>query len=161
MPAFSNSRRVHHSAAEMFDLVADIEAYPDFVPLCKNLRIRRRSEDAEGRVILVADMEAGYKAIHEKFTSKVTCDRAKLTILAEYIDGPFKSLENHWTFSDDIGGKPMADAVSGPICRVDFAIAYEFKSRMLAALVGGMFDTAFRKFASAFEQRADTVYRRG
>ncbi len=144
----------------MFDLVADIEAYPEFVPLCKSLRIRRRSEDAAGRVILVADMEAGYKAIREKFTSKVTCDRSKLTILAEYIDGPFKSLENHWSFTDDMGGKAITDGTSGPSCRVDFAIAYEFKSRMLAALVGGMFDTAFRKFAAAFEQRADSVYGR-
>jgi coenzyme Q-binding protein COQ10 len=156
MPAFRTSRRVRHSAAEMFDLVADIEAYPGFVPLCQALRIRRRSEEADGRVILIADMEVGYKAIHEKFTSKVTLDRANLAILAEYIDGPFKSLENHWTFTDETDGKTQ-----GPLCRVDFAIAYEFKSRMLAALVGGMFDTAFRKFAAAFEQRADVVYGRG
>lgn len=156
MPAFRTSRRVRHSAAEMFDLVADIEAYPGFVPLCKALRIKRRSEDAEGRVILIADMEVGYKAIQEKFTSKVTLDRANLAILAEYIDGPFKSLENHWNFTDE------TDAKTGvALCRVDFAIAYEFKSRMLAALVGGVFDTAFRKFAAAFEQRADVVYGRG
>ncbi len=155
MPAFRTSRRVRHSAAEMFDLVADIEASPGFVPLCQALRIRRRSEDTEGRVILIADMEVGYKAIHEKFTSRVTCDREHLTILAEYIDGPFKSLENHWTFTD------LADETTqAKMCRVDFEIAYEFKSRMLAALVGGMFDTAFRKFAAAFEQRADTVYGR-
>jgi coenzyme Q-binding protein COQ10 len=153
MPAFRNSRRVRHSAAEMFDLVADIEAYPDFVPLCKSLRIRRRSEDPEGRVIFIADMEVGYKAIQERFTSKVTCDRAKLAILAEYIDGPFKSLENHWNFTDEAN-----ETAQGPLCRVDFAIAYEFKSRMLAALVGGVFDTAFRKFAAAFEERADLVY---
>jgi coenzyme Q-binding protein COQ10 len=156
MPAFRTSRRVRHSAAEMFDLVADIEAYPGFVPLCKALRIRRRSEEADGRVILIADMEVGYKAIQEKFTSKVTLDRANLAILAEYIDGPFKSLENHWTFTDETSEKTQ-----GPLCRVDFAIAYEFKSRMLAALVGGIFDTAFRKFAAAFEQRADVVYGRG
>jgi coenzyme Q-binding protein COQ10 len=155
MPAFRTSRRVRHSAAEMFDLVADIEAYPGFVPLCQALRIRRRSEDDDGRVILIADMEVGYKAIHEKFTSKVTCDRSQLTILAEYIDGPFKSLENRWTFTDL--GEETAQAKT---CRVDFEIAYEFKNRMLAALVGGMFDTAFRKFAAAFEQRADTVYGR-
>jgi coenzyme Q-binding protein COQ10 len=156
MPAFHTNRRVRHSAAEMFDLVADIEAYPGFVPLCKALRIRRRIEDAEGRVILVADMEVGYKALHEKFTSKVTLDRAHLTILAEYIDGPFKSLENHWSFTD-----LAEEKLQGPLCRVDFEIAYEFKSRVLAALVGGMFDAAFRKFATAFEQRADVVYGRG
>jgi len=153
MPAFKTSRKVRHSALEMFNLVADIEAYPNFVPLCKSLRIRRRTEEAGGRVVLIADMEVGYKAINERFTSKVTCDREKLTILAEYIDGPFKSLENHWSFTDEASG-------AIPLCRVDFSIAYEFKSRMLAALVGGMFDTAFRKFASAFEERADTVYGR-
>jgi len=153
MPAFKTSRKVRHSALEMFDLVADIEAYPNFVPLCKSLRIRRRTEEADGRLVLIADMEVGYKAINERFTSKVTCDRAKLTILAEYIDGPFKSLENHWAFIDET-------SATRSLCRVDFSIAYEFKSRMLAALVGGMFDTAFRKFASAFEERADTVYGR-
>jgi coenzyme Q-binding protein COQ10 len=155
MPAFRTSRRVRHSAAEMFDLVADIEAYPGFVPLCKALRIRRRSEEVDGRVILVADMEVGYKAINEKFTSRVTCDRAQLTILAEYIDGPFRSLENHWNFTD-----LEEDKSGAKTCRVDFAIAYEFKSRMLAALAGSVFDTAFRKFAAAFEQRADVVYGR-
>jgi len=153
MPAFKTSRKVRHSALEMFDLVADIEAYPNFVPLCKSLRIRRRTEEADGRLVLIADMEVGYKAINERFTSKVTCDRAKLTILAEYIDGPFRSLENHWVFIDET-------SATRPLCRVDFSIAYEFKSRVLAALVGGMFDTAFRKFASAFEERADTVYGR-
>lgn len=155
MPAFRTSRRVRHSADEMFDLVADIEAYPGFVPLCKALRIRRRGEEADGRVILIADMEVGYKAINERFTSRVTLDRAKLTILAEYIDGPFKSLENHWSFTDQTDEKGDAN-----ICRVEFAIAYEFKSRMLATLAGGVFDTAFRKFATAFEQRADVVYGR-
>jgi coenzyme Q-binding protein COQ10 len=148
MPSFQTSHRVRHSAAEMFDLVADVEAYPQFVPLCKSLRVRRRSED-NGVVTLVANMEVGYKAIRETFTSRVTCNRERLEILVEYIDGPFKHLENRWAFRQQGEGQS---------CLVDFGINYEFRSRALSLLMGGMFDAAFRKFATAFEQRADVVY---
>jgi coenzyme Q-binding protein COQ10 len=148
MPSFQTSHRVRHSAAEMFDLVADVEAYPQFVPLCKSLRVRRRSED-NGVVTLVANMEVGYKAIRETFTSRVTCNRERLEILVEYIDGPFKHLENRWAFRQHGEGQS---------CLVDFGINYEFRSRALSLLMGGMFDAAFRKFATAFEQRADVVY---
>jgi coenzyme Q-binding protein COQ10 len=132
----------------MFDLVADVEAYPLFVPLCLALRVRRRTE-TESAVTLVADMEVGYKAIRETFTSKVTCNRSRHEILVEYIDGPFKHLENRWTFREQGDGQS---------CMVEFRISYEFRSRALSLLMGGMFDAAFRKFATAFEQRADIVY---
>ena len=79
MPSFKTAHKVRHSAAEMFDLVADIEAYPQFVPLCRSLRVRRRTED-NGVVTLVANMEVGYKAIRETFTSRVTCNRERLEI---------------------------------------------------------------------------------
>ncbi len=151
MPSFETSRRVHHSAAQMFALVADVEAYPQFLPLCKALRVTRRSEEGETQT-LVADMEVGYKAIRETFTSKIVCERPLLKILVNYIDGPFKSLDNIWRFRD-VG--------EGRSCYVDFHITYEFKSRMLGLLMGGMFDAAFRKFAEAFERRADQVYGRG
>jgi len=148
MTSFRTTRRVRHAAGEMFDLVADAEAYPKFVPLCRALRIRRRSELEDGKQILIADMEVGYKAIRESFTSRVTLDRANLEIFVEYIDGPFKHLENRWTFREHAEG----------VCLVEFQIAYEFKSRALSLLMGGMFDTAFRKFSEAFERRADIVY---
>ncbi len=148
MPSFQTSRLVAHGAAKMFDLVADVEAYPRFVPLCRRLKIRRRSE-REGVVTLIADMEVGYKAIRETFTSRVTCDRSKQTILVEYIDGPFQHLENRWVFHDRNDGKA---------CLVEFRISYEFKSRTLGLIMGKMFDTAFRRFAEAFENRADFVY---
>lgn len=148
MPSFNTTHRVRHSASEMFELVADIESYPRFVPLCRALRVRRRTESA-GVLTLIADMEVGYKAIRETFTSRVTCERAAQKILVEYVDGPFKHLENRWSFHDRDEGKA---------CLVEFRIAYEFKSRALGLIMGGMFDTAFRKFAEAFEDRADVVY---
>jgi len=132
----------------MFELVADVESYPRFVPLCRALRVRRRTE-SEGVVTLIANMEIGYKAIRETFTSRVTCERSVNKILVEYIDGPFKHLENHWFFHDCEEGKA---------CLVEFRIAYEFKSKALGLIMGGMFDAAFRKFAEAFEDRADVVY---
>ncbi|WPP05565.1 type II toxin-antitoxin system RatA family toxin [Methylocella tundrae] len=147
MPSFRTTRRVRHSATEMFDLVADIEAYPQFVPLCRGLEIRRRTEN-DGVVTKVADMSVGYRAIRETFTSRVACDPAKREIFVEYIDGPFRHLENRWSFREQASG----------VCVVEFEIAYEFKSRALSLLMGGMFDTAFRKFSEAFERRADVVY---
>jgi coenzyme Q-binding protein COQ10 len=148
MPEFTTTRRLRHSAADMFDLVADVERYPEFVPLCSSLKVRRRIEGSEGVLILVADMTVAYKLIHESFVSRVTLDRPNLQILVEYLDGPFSRLENRWTF------RPTGERT----CEVRFFISYEFRSRMLGLLLGSMFDLAFRRFATAFEQRADKVY---
>jgi coenzyme Q-binding protein COQ10 len=136
----------------MFDLVADIERYPEFVPLCQSLKVRKRTTDAAGVEVLVADMKVGYLAIRESFTSRVTLDREAMKILVEYIDGPFSSLENVWNFKPE----PEPDAA-----RVEFFIDYEFRGRALALLMGSMFDAAFRRFAAAFEARADKVYGKG
>jgi coenzyme Q-binding protein COQ10 len=152
MPSFRTTRTVSHPAARMFDLVADVEKYPGFLPLCQGLTVRRRSTLPDGREVLVADMRVGFKAIRESFTSRVTLDRAANVIVAEYIDGPFKSLENRWTFRD----RPPGDGSTG--CTVEFFITYEFKSRMLGLLMGSMFEGAFSRFAEAFEERADKVY---
>ncbi|MEH2468904.1 coenzyme Q-binding protein COQ10 [Nitrobacteraceae bacterium AZCC 2161] len=149
MPQFSNKRRVRHSAIKMFDLVADVERYPEFVPLCKSLKIRQRTTKPDGTEVVVADMVVSFKLVRESFTSRVTLDRANLKIMVEYLQGPFSSLANRWTF------EPKPD--DG--CDVGFFIAYEFKSRMLAMLMGTMFDAAFQRFAAAFEKRADEVYR--
>ena len=151
MPSFRNERRVRHSARDMFELVADVENYPEFVPLCRALRVRRRTGDEQGLEVLVADMEVGYRAIHEKFASRVTLDRPRLKLLVEYIDGPFSRLENIWNFRDD----PQAG-----FSTVEFFIVYEFRSRLLSALMGSMFDVSFRKFSAAFEARADVIYGR-
>ena len=148
MPEFSTTRRVRHSASDMFDLVADVEKYPQFVPLCSGLRVRERKTTGEGVEVLVADMTVAYKLIRETFKSRVTLDREKLQILVEYLDGPFRHMENRWTF------RPLTDTS----CEVGFFITYEFKSRTLGMLMGAMFDAAFRRFAVAFERRADEVY---
>jgi coenzyme Q-binding protein COQ10 len=149
MPSFRTSHIVNHTPQQMFDLVADVESYPQFVPLCQSLRIRRRFVLPGGGETLLADMEVGYKAIKEKFSSRVSLDREGRRIDVEYVDGPFSHLENKWVFTEAGEGQ----------CRVDFFIAYEFRSRALASLMGTMFDAAFRKFASAFEARADEVFR--
>jgi coenzyme Q-binding protein COQ10 len=135
----------------MFALVADVERYPEFVPLCRALKVRRREKSETGIETLIADMEVGYKAIRETFTSRVALDPARLKIVVAYIDGPFSRLENVWNFRD---------APEGGGSTVEFFIAYEFRSRLLAALMGAMFDAAFRKFSAAFEARADKIYGR-
>lgn len=148
MPQFTNRRRVRHSADRMFDLVADVERYPQFVPLCKSLRVRQRTPKPDGTEVIVADMTVSFKLVREAFTSRVTLDRAGRRILVEYLQGPFSKLQNRWSFT------PQGDDA----CDVEFFIDYEFKSRMLAMLMGAMFDTAFQRFAAAFEKRADQVY---
>lgn len=150
MPSFRTTRRVPHTPEEMFDLVADVERYPEFLPLCTGLRVLRRTKDGEERETLVAEMSIGYKAIAERFTTKVMLDRAKLDIHVSYVDGPFRYLENRWEFRPDQGGT-----------LVNFAIDYEFRSIALGLLMGAMFDRAFRRFTQAFESRADDVYGRG
>jgi coenzyme Q-binding protein COQ10 len=148
MPQFSTRRRVRHSAQDMFDLVADIERYPEFVPLCRRLKVRERNAAGEGVEVVVADMTVAYKLVRESFRSRVTLDRPRMTILVEYLEGPFSHLENRWIFHRD--GEQNSE--------VEFFIEYEFRSRTLGSLMGSMFDVAFRRFAAAFERRADVVY---
>ena len=148
MPQFSTTRPVKHSAADMFALVADVERYPQFVPLCRSLAVRKRTIDSEGRDVIVADMTVAYKFVHETFTSRVALDRPKLEILVEYLEGPFARMNNRWSFR----------ATGEGACEVEFFIVYEFRSRTLGLLMGGIFDAAFRRFATAFERRADQVY---
>jgi coenzyme Q-binding protein COQ10 len=150
MPRFSSKRQVPHSAEEMFDLVADVERYPEFVPLCQSLKIRQRTKRTDGTEVVIADMTVSFKLVRESFTSQVTLNRADLKIRVEYLRGPFKNLENRWTF------EPKGE--NG--CEVGFYLAYEFRSRMLATLMGAMFDAAFARFSAAFEKRADAIYGR-
>ena len=134
----------------MFDLVADVDKYPQFVPLCSALRVRKRTSGEGGSEVLVADMTVAYKFVRETFTSKVILDKPNLKILVAYLDGPFSKMENRWNF------RPTGEQS----CEVEFAIDYEFRSRTLGVLMGAMFETAFRKFSAAFEARADKVYGR-
>ena len=148
MPRFSNRRCVQHRAEQMFDLVADVERYPEFVPLCQALKVRQRRQNPDGTETVVADMTVSFKLVKEIFTTDVTLDKPNLKIQVRYLKGPFSNLENRWGFEPKDEGT----------CDVNFFIAYEFKSRMLAALMGAMFDAAFTRFSAAFEKRADMIY---
>ncbi|HEU4377547.1 MAG TPA: SRPBCC family protein [Hyphomicrobiaceae bacterium] len=150
MPSFRTVRRVPFSPRQMFDLVADVEKYPQFLPLCEELRVKSRAPDGT-REIVIAQMTVGYMALRESFTSRVVLDPAGLLVKAAALpgtaSGPFSRLHNHWAF-----------VAAGDGCNVDFTIDYELKSFTLQMLVGGLFDRAFRKYAEAFEARAHAIY---
>jgi coenzyme Q-binding protein COQ10 len=147
MPHYETERHVAHSAGDMFSLVGDVERYPEFVPFCERLVVRARRQDGSAEVI-VADMTVGYRAIRETFTTRVVLDRSSLVVSAQYLEGPFRHLDSRWLFTPDGPGK----------CRIHFSIDYEFRSRMLALLMGSLFDKMFRRFVEAFEAQADAVY---
>ena len=126
----------------MFDLVADVEKYPEFLPWCVATRVRKREGD-----ILFADMVIGFKVFREKFTSKVTCRRPGRIDVA-YFEGPFKYLNNHWIFEKHGDGG----------CIIDFYVDFEFKSRLAQAAVGAVFNEAVRRMITAFEKRAGQLY---
>lgn len=133
----------------MFELVGDVEKYPRFVPLCDSLRVRKR-EERDGNIVILADMTVAYSMFRDTFTSRVTMDPRDLSILVEYVTGPFSSLTNRWRFTP----------VGENSCEVDFFIEWELRSRTFALVAGAVFDRAFRKFADAFEARANLVYNR-
>lgn len=147
MPTFRTVRHVPYTPEAMLELVADVERYPEFLPLCESLKVLSRKREPDGAEIIVARMGVGYGPIHETFTSRVEIARTGLQIQVSYLDGPFRRLENTWSFR-----------ASGNGCDVDFHIDYEFRSIALQLLLGAMFDRAFRKFAEAFETRARKVY---
>lgn len=147
MPSFTTTRTVNYTPEQMFALVADVERYPEFLPLCTGLRILRREPGDAGVETLVARMSVGYRHIAESFTSRVTPDPERDRILVEYVDGPFSHLTNRWTFT-----------ANGSGCDVHFYINYEFRSRMLGLMMGAVFERAFQKFTDAFEKRAREVY---
>lgn len=150
MHVYEIKHPVAHSADDMFRLVADVERYPKFLPLCEQLKLKRR-EHRDGKEVLIATMTVGYKVIRESFTTEVILDAEARTIVVHYLDGPFSFLENRWSF------RPLTPGS----CEIDFYIAYSFHSRLLERLMGGLFDKAVRKYTDAFEARADAVYGTG
>lgn len=150
MPSFSTTRRVPFTPRQMYDLVADVERYPEFLPLCEGLTVKKRGREGD-KEMLLAEMTVGYRAVRETFTSRVILDLARLQVDAASppgtVTGPFRHLQNRWTF---------AQAPEG--CDVHFFISYEFRSLMLQMLVGALFDRVFRRYTLAFEERARTVY---
>ena len=147
MPSFETTHRIPFTATQMFDVVADVERYPQFLPLCEGLIVRSR-ELKGGETLLVATMTVGYRAIRESFTSRVTLRPEQGEIRVAYLDGPFSHLDNRWRFRD------APDSGS----HIDFFIDYAFSSRMLALLIGAVFDKAMRRYTAAFEARAQALY---
>ena len=129
----------------MFQVVADVEQYPKFLPWVVALRVLAR-EHVKSRDVLTAEMAVGYGALREKYTSRVILDPAARTIDVAQTSGPFKQLENHWRFTPE-----------GEGCRVDFSLAYEFKSKILNAVAGAAFGKVYVRMADAFEARAKVL----
>jgi coenzyme Q-binding protein COQ10 len=150
MHVYETTHFVAHSAEEMFALVARVEDYPKFLPLCEALEVKHREAQRDGKEMLVATMTVGYSMIQESFTTKVHLDKTARTILVEYLDGPFTFLENRWRF------RPKGEGAS----EVEFYIAYAFRSRLFERLVGRLFAKAIERYTGAFEARADKVYGR-
>ena len=142
MPTHAEKRVLPYRPEQLFDLVADVGAYPEFLPWCIASRVRQREGD-----LLVADLVIGFKMVRERFTSRVTLDRPARRIDVEYADGPFKYLQNHWLFIDDTGG-----------CMIDFYVDFEFRSRILQKLIQPLFHEATRRMVAAFEARAKVLY---
>ncbi|MDA9031647.1 type II toxin-antitoxin system RatA family toxin [Amylibacter sp.] len=147
MPTHTEKRIMPYTAKQMYDLVADVETYPDFLPWCAATRIRKVTKDSY-KTIIEADLIIAFKVFRERFGSRVTLKAEKFSIDVEYLDGPFKYLNNHWIFRDVDGG-----------CEADFFVDFEFKSRVLQALIGVVFNEAMQRIVKAFEMRADDLYK--
>ncbi|MCW8834792.1 MAG: type II toxin-antitoxin system RatA family toxin [Rhodospirillales bacterium] len=144
MPTHAEKRRVPHTPEQMFDLAADVERYPEFLPWCVATRIRKR----EGNTIN-ADMVIGFKMVREKFTTEAVFDKPRRIDVA-YKNGPFKYLKSHWIFEDSGDGG----------CNVDFFIDFEFRSPFFRRLLEAVFTEASQRLVSAFEKRAGELYAR-
>lgn len=145
MTEHSESRIVPYTADVMYAVVADVERYPEFLPWVVALRVQSR--DREGACeILLAEMAVGYRALRERYTSRVTLDPAARAIDVVAIEGPFRRLENHWRFTPE-----------GASSRVDFGVVFEFSNRLLQAAAGSAFEKVLMKMTDAFEARAASL----
>lgn len=142
MPTHAEKRPLPYTPQQLFDLVADIESYPEFLPWCVGSRIRRRQGN-----LVVADLVIGFKMFRERFTSRVVLDQAGQRIDVTYSEGPFKHLDNHWIFEAHPGG-----------CMVDFYVDFEFRSKLLQKLIEPLFHEAARRMVAAFEGQARKLY---
>ena len=158
MPHSEDSRVLPYSARQMFDLVADVERYPEFLPWNSAARIRSRSAGEDESEIIEADLVISFKVFRERFGSRVQlwpdpADGSPPRIDTEYLDGPFKFLRSGWRFVDLA---PLADGT--PQCRVDFFVDFEFRNMILQKLIGVVFGEAMARIVRAFEDRAHALY---
>ncbi len=146
MPTHSETRKLPYTAQQMYDLVADVEDYPKFLPWCSAARIRSVTPEGEAEVML-ADLVISFKVFREKFGSRVTLYPADMKIDTEYLDGPFRYLKSNWAFRDVDGG-----------CEVAFFVDFEFRNAMLQRIIGLVFNEAMMRIVRAFERRAAALY---
>ena len=146
MPAHSDQRVLPYSAAQMFDLVADVASYPKFLPWTAAARVRSVTDRGETKVML-ADLVVSFKVFRESFGSEVTLWKDKSRIDTRYIDGPFRYLHSTWRFKDAEGG-----------CEVSFEVDFEFRNRLLRGAAGMFFHEAMTRIIAAFESRAKALY---
>jgi coenzyme Q-binding protein COQ10 len=142
MPTHAERRKLPYAPEQLFELVADVERYPEFLPWCVGARVRERKP-----TLVVADLLIGYRMVRERFTSRVTLDRPG-RIDVSYSDGPFRYLDNHWLF------EPLAEGGT----MLDFYVDFEFRSRMLQKVIEVLFNEAVKRMVSAFETRARRLY---
>ncbi len=151
MPTHAETRRMPYAADQMFELIARIDRYPEFLPWCSAARIRSRSTREDGAEVIDADLVISFKVYRERFGSRVILHRDERRIDVAYLDGPFRYLDNHWRFIP----------VSEHECDVEFFVDFEFKSRTLQMLIGAVFNKAMQRIVSAFEKRAEQLYGAG
>lgn len=147
MPTHAEKRVVPYSADEMYGLIADVARYPEFLPWCAAARIREARSGPDGTTVMDADLVISFKVYRERFGSRVKLDPGARTIDVEYLDGPFRYLRNRWRFI------PQGEA-----CEIDFFVDFEFRSAILAKLIGLFFHEAMQRVVRAFERRAADLY---
>lgn len=146
MPVHSETRKLPYSADQMYDLVADISAYPQFLPWCSAARIRSRSIQGECETV-EADLVISFKVFRESFASRVELWNMAKKIDTQYLEGPFKHMKSNWEFVDTPSG-----------CDVRFFVDFEFKNAILRSIIGVVFNEAMQRIVRAFESRAETLY---
>ncbi|MBK0397958.1 type II toxin-antitoxin system RatA family toxin [Limibaculum sp. M0105] len=148
MPTHAETRELPYSADQMFALIADVSAYPEFLPWCSAARIRGRKPQPDGTEVIDADLVISFKVFRERFGSRVVLRPEANRIDVAYLDGPFRYLNNHWQFRE----------LDGQSCEVDFFVDFEFRSRTLQAIIGVVFNEAMQRIVRAFEARAAALY---
>lgn len=147
MPKHSETRNLKYSAQNMFDLVADVASYPEFLPWCVAARVRSRVPKGDAEEML-ADLVIGFQVFRERFGSRVMLFADDHRIETDYLDGPFKYLKSTWRFEPNAEGG----------CHVDFFVDFEFKSKVLQGVIGVVFNEAMQRIVRAFEERAEARY---
>lgn len=148
MPTHAEIRRMPYSVGEMYALIADVAAYPEFLPWCSGARIRSRNFLPDGSEVIEADLVISFKVFRERFGSRVTLRPDAHKIDVAYLEGPFRYLNNHWRFK----------SIGESECEVDFFVDFEFRSKTLQAIIGVVFNEAMRRIVRAFEERAVALY---